>query len=160
MLYQINGLVKERCNSSALAMELRLSSTNPSKCEFNWFHFLWGKSSFHEKFSSGINHYFVNPYIIGLKKYIFNCFVILGNIYPISALKSFILSLSSLFHSCCDVAGSSSQNPYAWYLYHSLLKYIFMYTHWVNILSLMSILYDQNMPPHPAPDQDRNRIPL
>ena len=160
MLYQINGLVKEICNSSALAMELGLFSTNPSKCEFNWFHFLWGKSSFHEKFSSGINHSFVYPCIIGLKIYFFNCFVSLGNIYPISALKSFILSLSSLFHSCCDVAGSSSQNPYAWYVDHSLLKYILMYTHQVNILSLMSILYDQNKPPHPSTDRDRNRIPL
>ena len=28
---QIDGLVQERCNSSALAMELRLSCTNPSK---------------------------------------------------------------------------------------------------------------------------------
>ena len=30
----INGLVQERCNSSALAMELRLSNTNPSICEW------------------------------------------------------------------------------------------------------------------------------
>ena len=29
---QIYGLVQEWCNSSALAMELRLSCTNPSKC--------------------------------------------------------------------------------------------------------------------------------
>ena len=29
---KIDGLVQERCNSSALAMELRLSCTNPSKC--------------------------------------------------------------------------------------------------------------------------------
>ena len=28
---QIGGLVQERCNSSVLAMELRLSCTNPSK---------------------------------------------------------------------------------------------------------------------------------
>ena len=28
----INGLVQERCNSSALAMELRLSSINPLIC--------------------------------------------------------------------------------------------------------------------------------
>ena len=28
---QINGLVQERCHSSALAMELRLSCTNPSR---------------------------------------------------------------------------------------------------------------------------------
>ena len=27
--HHINGLVQERCNSSALAMELRLSCTNP-----------------------------------------------------------------------------------------------------------------------------------
>ena len=31
---QIDGLVQERCNSSALAMELRLSCTNPAK----WYH--------------------------------------------------------------------------------------------------------------------------
>ena len=30
--YQIDGLVQERRNSSALAMELLLSCTNPSKC--------------------------------------------------------------------------------------------------------------------------------
>ena len=30
--YYINGLVQERCNSSALAMELRLSCINPSIC--------------------------------------------------------------------------------------------------------------------------------
>ena len=28
----VDGLVQERCNSSALAMELRLSCTNPSMC--------------------------------------------------------------------------------------------------------------------------------
>ena len=32
-LYEINVLVKERCNSIALAMELHLSCTNPSKLE-------------------------------------------------------------------------------------------------------------------------------
>ena len=32
---QINGLVQERCNSSALAMVLCLFCTNPSKCDFN-----------------------------------------------------------------------------------------------------------------------------
>ena len=32
---KIDGLVQERCNSSVLAMELRLSCTNPSKC--TWF---------------------------------------------------------------------------------------------------------------------------
>ena len=31
-LSHIDGLVQERCNSSALAMELRLSCTNPSIC--------------------------------------------------------------------------------------------------------------------------------
>ena len=30
MYVYIDGLVQERCNSSALAMELRLSCTNPS----------------------------------------------------------------------------------------------------------------------------------
>ena len=28
--FHVDGLVKERCNSSALAMELRFSCTNPS----------------------------------------------------------------------------------------------------------------------------------
>ena len=32
----IDGLVQERCNSSVLAMELRLSCTNPSKCFFGY----------------------------------------------------------------------------------------------------------------------------
>ena len=31
-IYQMDGLVQERCNSSALAMELRFSSTNPLIC--------------------------------------------------------------------------------------------------------------------------------
>ena len=31
--HDLNGLVQERCNSSALAMELRLSCTNPLICE-------------------------------------------------------------------------------------------------------------------------------
>ena len=31
----IDGLVQGRCNSSALAMELRLSCTNPSTCSGN-----------------------------------------------------------------------------------------------------------------------------
>ena len=34
-MLQIDGLVQERCNSSALAMELRLSFTNPSKYNFH-----------------------------------------------------------------------------------------------------------------------------
>ena len=33
-LYHIDGLVQERRNSSALAMELCLSCTNPSICKF------------------------------------------------------------------------------------------------------------------------------
>ena len=33
---QIDGLVQERRNSSALAMELRLSCTNPSKCTYSF----------------------------------------------------------------------------------------------------------------------------
>ena len=32
--FRIDGLVQERRNSSALAMELRLSCTNPLKCIF------------------------------------------------------------------------------------------------------------------------------
>ena len=32
-IYHIEGLVQERHNSSALAMELRLSCTNPSICK-------------------------------------------------------------------------------------------------------------------------------
>ena len=32
-LYHIDGLMQERCNSSALAVELRLSYTNPSISE-------------------------------------------------------------------------------------------------------------------------------
>ena len=32
--FDIDGLVQERCNSSALAVELRLSFTNPSICPF------------------------------------------------------------------------------------------------------------------------------
>ena len=40
----INGLVQERCNSSALAMELRLSCTNPS---ISWnMYCLWPTSAF------------------------------------------------------------------------------------------------------------------
>ena len=39
-MVEIDGLVQERRNSSALAMVLRLSCTNPSKCylllSFNW----------------------------------------------------------------------------------------------------------------------------
>ena len=38
-LDHFDGLVQERCNSSALAMELHLSCTNPSICKsdvFNW----------------------------------------------------------------------------------------------------------------------------
>ena len=34
--YYIHGLVQERCNSGALAMELRLSCTNPSIYGFVW----------------------------------------------------------------------------------------------------------------------------
>ena len=34
-VYDIDGLVQERRNSSALAMEFRLSCTNPSICEDN-----------------------------------------------------------------------------------------------------------------------------
>ena len=34
---QIDGLVQERCDSSALALQLRLSFTNPSKsCHTVW----------------------------------------------------------------------------------------------------------------------------
>ena len=40
---QINRLVQERRNSSALAMELRLSCTNPSKCAYCWFLTHWGR---------------------------------------------------------------------------------------------------------------------
>ena len=32
---QIDGLVQEKCNSSALAMVLGLSCTNPLKCSYN-----------------------------------------------------------------------------------------------------------------------------
>ena len=32
LIQHIDGLVQERCNSSALALELRLSCTNPSTC--------------------------------------------------------------------------------------------------------------------------------
>ena len=48
LLDHIDGLVQERCNSSALAMELRLSCTNPSiynvmqsvmLCEIKWHDF-------------------------------------------------------------------------------------------------------------------------
>ena len=35
-LYYIDGLMRERCNSSALAMELHLSCTNPSIWRFFW----------------------------------------------------------------------------------------------------------------------------
>ena len=35
ILENFNGLVQERCNSSALAMELQLSCTNPSICRYN-----------------------------------------------------------------------------------------------------------------------------
>ena len=36
--YDIDGLVQERCNSSALAMELHLSCTNPSICTNHTVH--------------------------------------------------------------------------------------------------------------------------
>ena len=46
--HHIDGLVQERRNSSALAMELRLSCTNPSICavvvidvDFNWKTLKW-----------------------------------------------------------------------------------------------------------------------
>ena len=35
MTFHIDGLVQERRNSSAIAMELRLSCTNPSLCELH-----------------------------------------------------------------------------------------------------------------------------
>ena len=35
-IHYINSLVQERCNSSALAMELHLSCTNPSICYGQW----------------------------------------------------------------------------------------------------------------------------
>ena len=48
LVCQINGLVQERRNSSALALELHLSCINPSKC-YIWYHpwcvFLYCRSS-------------------------------------------------------------------------------------------------------------------
>ena len=51
---KIDGLVQERCNSSALAMELRLSCINPSRCPRNHFIFIMGipapqKNSFYNE---------------------------------------------------------------------------------------------------------------
>ena len=51
---KIDGLVLERCNSSALAMELRLSCINPSRCPQNHFIFIMGiptpqKNSFYNE---------------------------------------------------------------------------------------------------------------
>ena len=43
-LIHVNGLVQERCNSSALVMELHLSCTKPLMCRHAW---------------SGINYIFV-----------------------------------------------------------------------------------------------------
>ena len=35
--YQIDGLVQERCNSIANALELHLSCNNPSKCKYRMY---------------------------------------------------------------------------------------------------------------------------
>ena len=63
---QINGLVQERCNSSALAMELSLSCTDPSS--WLWVHLIFlisipkpGKTLFISKL--GPEKYFLDHYI-------------------------------------------------------------------------------------------------
>ena len=40
--YQIDGLMQERCNSSVLAMELRLSCINPIRCSMS----LWSEDMY------------------------------------------------------------------------------------------------------------------
>ena len=50
-LSDISGLVQERRNSSALAMELRLSCTNPWICHYpDWWYFVSDDKAYHNPF--------------------------------------------------------------------------------------------------------------
>ena len=48
-LYDIDGLMQERCNSSALALQLRLSCTNSSIRPTEPHALAWGPTNFHTK---------------------------------------------------------------------------------------------------------------
>ena len=52
-IHTSNGLVQERCNSSALALELHLSCINPSTCSgFTWFIYTYYSGLFHRHWGS------------------------------------------------------------------------------------------------------------
>ena len=90
----INGLVKERRNSIANALELRLSCTNPSIC-FHSFHFRWlldtGLAADWEmEYGRWINRSGANWWILG--KWCITHFCIVCNFLCSNSSKWFVLS--------------------------------------------------------------------